>query len=108
MTHAVGVQVKGYLAIFAALFVLTAVTVGVSYLGLPVRSTILVALAIATTKAALVAMFFMHLKYERAMVYMALTLTAVVFAALLSFTLWSEADHVLGTRFAQPYEEGRR
>jgi len=108
MTHDVAVRVRGYLAIFGALFVLTAVTVGVSYLGLPVRSTILVALAIATTKAALVAMFFMHLKYERGIVYVTLTLTGVVFAALLAFTLWSEADHVLGTRFTQPYEEGRR
>ena len=99
MAHEAGVQVRGYLAIFAALMVLTAVTVGVSYLDLSVTPTILVALAIATGKAALVAMFFMHLKGERPMVQWALGLTGVLFAALFAFLLWSEGDHLFGTRF---------
>ena len=51
--------------VFGALLVLTLITVGVSYLDLPEVETVVVALIIATTKASLVAMFFMHLKGER-------------------------------------------
>ena len=86
-----------------ALLVLTVVTVGVSYLDLPVAPTILVALAIAATKAALVAMFFMHLKGERPMVQWALGLTGVLFVALFAFVLWSEGDHLFGTRFEDAF-----
>jgi len=92
--------------VFGTLFVLTIVTVAVSYLHLPHLPAVAVALTIAGFKATLVALFFMHLKYERATVYMALGLTAVLFAALFSFTLWTEADHPTGTRFTQPFDQG--
>jgi cytochrome c oxidase subunit 4 len=99
MTDNVAVQVKGYMAVFGALLVLTALTVGVSYVQLPTTPAVAVGVAIATAKAALVAMFFMHLKHERRLIYMALILTAVLFIALIGLTLWSEAYHVPGTRF---------
>ena len=101
------VRAKGYLVIFGALMVLTVITVGVSYLDLPATPTVLVAIAIATAKATLVAMFFMHLKGERPMVYWPLGLTAVLFAALFAFLLWSEGDHLLGTRFEDAFDDGR-
>ena len=97
------VEVKGYLAVFGALLVLTLVTVAVSYVDLPTSPTVLVALAIASAKASLVAMFFMHLKGERPMIYWSLGLTAVLFAALLAFILWSEGDHLFGTRFEDAF-----
>ena len=93
------VDVRGYIAVFGALLVLTLVTVGVSYLSLPFTPTVLVALAIASVKAALVAMFFMHLKGERPMVYWPLGLTAVLVVGLFASILWGEADHLFGTRF---------
>ena len=99
--HAVGV--RPYLVIFGALLVLTIVTVAVSYLQLSTGATVAVALTIATAKASLVAMFFMHLKGERPMVYWPLGLTAVLFAALFAFLLWSEGDHLLGTRFTDAF-----
>lgn len=70
-------DVKTYLAVFAALAVLTVVTVAVSYLHLPITAAVFVALAIATFKAALVATFFMHLKGERALIYGLLAVTLV-------------------------------
>jgi len=103
MTHDVAVQVKGYMAVFGTLLVLTLVTVGVSYLNLPEFETVIVALAIATTKASLVAMFFMHLKGERPMVVWPLALTGVLFAALLAFVLLSEAGHPIGARFVDAF-----
>jgi len=56
------VPLRIYYAVFGALLVLTAVTVGVSFVDLGPLSTV-VALAIAATKASLVILFFMHVRY---------------------------------------------
>lgn len=93
------VDVRPYMVVFGTLLALTLVTVGASYLNLSTASAVLLGLTIATMKAALVAMFFMHLKSERSMVYWPLGLTAVLFVALIAFTLWTEADHLTGTEF---------
>jgi cytochrome c oxidase subunit IV len=90
MTH-----VQGYVAVFGALLSLTLVTVGMSYLHLPSGPTIVLGLAIASTKAALVVLFFMHLKNEKPMVFWPLALTMFLFIALFAFVLWSEADHIV-------------
>jgi cytochrome c oxidase subunit IV len=107
MTHDVAAQVRGYLMVFGALLVLTLTTVGVSYLNLPETETVIVALVIATMKASLVAMFFMHLKGERPMVTWPLALTAFLFVALLSSLLMSEADHLFGARFQDSFQSIR-
>jgi cytochrome c oxidase subunit 4 len=107
MTDNVAVQVRGYMAVFGALLVLTVATVAVSYVHLPTLPAIAVGIAIATTKAALVAMFFMHLNHERQIIYAALVLTAVLFIALMGLTLWSEAYHVPGTEFTPPFSASR-
>ena len=104
--HPHPVTAKPYLAVFGALLVLTVATVAVSYLRLPTTPTVLVALAIATAKASLVAVFFMHLKGERPMVFWPLGLTAVLFVSLIAFVLWSERDHLTGTRFEDAFEQG--
>jgi cytochrome c oxidase subunit 4 len=92
-------EVRGYLTVFGALLVLTVVTVGVSYLHLPEGPAVVVALVIALGKAALVAMFFMHLKGEKPLVFWSLGFTAFLFVALIAFVFWTEADHLFGTRF---------
>ena len=51
-----------YVGVFGALAILTAIEVGVTYLPVP-RIPVLVPLAIA--KAALVVLFYMHLKFDR-------------------------------------------
>ena len=53
--------VRLYVVVFAALLVLTVATVTVSYVDLGPASVV-VALAIAFTKAVLVVLFFMHLR----------------------------------------------
>jgi len=100
-THAV--NVRGYLMVFATLMVLTIITVAVASLNLSEGTTVLVAVSIATIKAALVAMFFMHLKSEKPMVFWPLGLTAVLFAALFAFLLWTEGDHLFGTKFSDAF-----
>jgi cytochrome c oxidase subunit IV len=54
---------KRYLAVWGALIVLTAITVAVSYLDLGLWNAS-VALGVASFKALLVALYFMHLRHE--------------------------------------------
>jgi cytochrome c oxidase subunit IV len=90
-------HVKGYVAVFAALLMLTVATVAVSSLQLSVTAAIALGLTIASAKAALVVLFFMHLKSEKAMVFWPLALTMFLFFALFAFVLWTEADHIVLT-----------
>lgn len=54
-----------YLKIFVWLAVLTAIEVGLTFVPMPRFVLITLLVALAVVKAALVAMFFMHLKFER-------------------------------------------
>jgi len=96
--HDIKAHVRTYMMVFGALMVLTIITVGVSYLHLPTTSAVILALAIATFKASLVAMFFMHLKGERQIIYWSLYVTAVFFVLLFALPMWTEGDHITGTR----------
>ncbi len=53
-----------YFTVFGSLIILTFVTVGVSYLGLPPTLSIVVAMSVALVKATLVATWFMHLIHD--------------------------------------------
>lgn len=54
---------KTYLLVFAALMVLTAITVWVAFIDWGILNTI-IALVIAVTKATLVILMFMHVRYS--------------------------------------------
>jgi cytochrome c oxidase subunit IV len=82
--HDIRSHVKIYMMVFGALAVLTVVTVAVSYLHMPVGPAIAIALLIASIKASLVALFFMHLKGEVRTVVWTLLLTAIFFLALMT------------------------
>ena len=53
-----------YIGVGTALFVLTGITVGVAYIDLGGTWNLIVAMLVATVKASLVALFFMHLLYD--------------------------------------------
>ena len=53
-----------YMGIFWVLLVLTVVEVGITFLGLPKMLLASLLVILAVWKAALVAMYFMHLKFE--------------------------------------------
>ena len=57
------VELRVLLGVFAALMVLTAITVAVSYFDFGALN-LLVAMGVATVKATLVALYFMHLRYD--------------------------------------------
>lgn len=57
------VPVRSYLVIFGALMVFTAITVGAAFVDLgPFNNVVM--LAIAITKATLVVLYFMHVRYS--------------------------------------------
>ena len=87
-------HVRTYIMVFATLLVLTMVTVAVSYLHLEVHEAITVALLIATIKASLVALFFMHLVSERQLILMILALTGAFAAVLLLLPAITNHDHI--------------
>jgi cytochrome c oxidase subunit 4 len=96
--HDMQAHVRRYMQVFGALLVLTVITVAVSYLHMPVLPAVIVALTIASFKAALVAAVFMHLKGEKQFIYWSLYLTAVFFVLLFALPMWTEGDHIIGTR----------
>ena len=81
-------QVKIYIRVFVALGILTVLTVGVSYLHMPLAVAIAVALFIAGIKSTLVAAFFMHLVSEKKIIYAVLALAFVFFLVLLLLPNW--------------------
>lgn len=70
-----------YYAVWGALIVLTVITVAVSYVNLGMMNVV-VALLIASVKASLVALFFMHLRYDSAIVW-GFALTPLFFLVLI-------------------------
>lgn len=90
-----GPTVKMYVAIFFALAVLTVVTVLAArfdfapMLGPDMGSLVnnVVALGIAVTKASLVVLFFMHVKYENRLVGLAVVSSIIWLAFLILITM---------------------
>jgi cytochrome c oxidase subunit 4 len=75
-----------YVVIFFALLVGTATTVWASYIDLGVWNPI-IALAIACTKATLVVLFFMHVKYSSKLTKLTVASGVFMFLVLISMTL---------------------
>ena len=70
---------KVYALVFAALIVLTVVTVGASYINWGTGlANVIIAMFIASIKASLVALFFMHLRWDR-------PVNAIIFCSTLFF-----------------------
>lgn len=91
--HDISKHVRGYLIIGATLLIGTVITVLASYVDLGHHHlNIGLALVIATFKASLVALFFMHLISERTMIYTVLAFTAFFFVGLMFLTIGSYAD----------------
>lgn len=76
-------EIRKYWIVGFALFLLTIITVAVSYLDLSTAAAVAVALVIAALKGGLVAAVFMHLISERQAIYSLLLLTLIFFAAVM-------------------------
>ena len=79
-----------YLKVWAALVILTAITVSVSYLDMK-NVTVLTALLIATAKSTLVLLYFMHIRFEKpfyAVLLLVVIGTYAVFVGLTFVDYW--------------------
>ncbi len=84
--------VRTLLVTAAALFALTAVTVATSRLELGTLNVV-AALAIACGKAAVVALFFMHLKYANRFQLVILVVSALFAVLLVSFVVFDTTSY---------------
>ena len=75
-----------YLGTFAALLALLALTWGLAYVNLG-HFNVVVGLAVALTKAVLIALFFMHLRGARGLLFVAALSGLVWLMILLGFAL---------------------
>ena len=80
------VPVRIYFTIFAVLLVFTAVTVIVSGIDLGWMNTV-VALTIAVTKAVLVMLYFMHLRYSTRLTWLVVSAGFAWLGILILFTM---------------------
>jgi cytochrome c oxidase subunit IV len=82
--HVVSPRIYGI--IFGALLIFTAITVGASYIDL-YAFNVVVALAIACTKAVLVILFFMHVKYSSRLTKLTVAAGFVTFFVLITMAM---------------------
>jgi cytochrome c oxidase subunit 4 len=80
------VALKIYFAVFAALMVLTATTVAIAFVDLGPFNNV-VALVIACTKASLVILFFMHVRYSERLIQLSVAVGLLFVLILMAFTL---------------------
>lgn len=76
--------------ILGGLICLTGLTVTVSYFDLGFLN-VPIALFVASSKATLVLLFFMHIKYEGLAIKVSFITTMFVLAIMISFTFWDVA-----------------
>lgn len=77
----------------AILIVFTVITVALSYVELPSHSwNLIVGMIVATFKAALVALVFMHLNHESKLIYKILAFTTVFALAIFLLIYFSSLD----------------
>lgn len=93
-------QLKLYIGVFAALIVLTIVTVAAKSLALGVALSIAVALFIATVKGSLVGAFFMHLAWEKRSIYALLLVAGAFLFFMMGLLVWSLHSTLPGTEKA--------
>lgn len=75
-----------YGIVFATLLIFTAITVGAAYVDLGIFNPV-VALAIASFKAVVVILFFMHVKYQSKLVKLTVASGFFTFLVLITMTL---------------------
>jgi cytochrome c oxidase subunit 4 len=84
--HGHVVPLRVYLAVFATLLVLTAVTTAVAFVDLG-RLNVVIMLTIAVTKATLVILYFMHVRYSDRLTWVVVGSGFVWLLILIGFTM---------------------
>ena len=86
MTEHHVVPVRVYLVIFALLIIMTAITTAVAFVDLG-RMNVVIMLAIAVTKATLVVLYFMHVRWGEQLLKVAIGTAVACFLVMIGLTL---------------------
>lgn len=76
-----------YLAVAVALYILTVITVLAAWIDLGKILNTIIALSIASFKASLVALFFMHLRYESKLLWLMILIPIIILLILLALPI---------------------
>ncbi len=94
--HDVAKHIRAYLMVGLTLLVFTGITVALSYIDFgSQKANIAVAMVVATFKAGLVAVIFMHLSNEKRMIYRILIFTAFFVLGLFFLTYLAWYDPIV-------------
>jgi caa(3)-type oxidase subunit IV len=100
-THDYSKTKKSYMKVGIALGICTVFTLALGLIeGLdfgppgPTGSDFVLGLSLATVKASLVALIFMHLNHERGLIYKLLLFTFLFFVGLMTLTLFADFDPI--------------
>lgn len=101
-SHDLSKTKKQYTAVGLALFVFTGVTVALGLIPMfdvgppgPTPGDFVIGLAVASCKASLVALIFMHLNHEKGLIYKILLFTFLFFLSLMVLTLFADSDPIV-------------
>ena len=82
-----------YMAVFYGLFAITVAEVGIVYVAMPQWLLIAILLLMALVKAAMVAMYFMHLKYDNKMLSVIAVTPLVLIAIAVAVVAYEYASY---------------
>ena len=82
-----------YVAVWLGLLFIVAAEVALTYAGLPAGTLLAALLALALVEAGLGVMYFMHLKYERRILFWSL-IPALIFVFIMMNQFWSDAHRL--------------
>ena len=91
-THGPGTRL--YVTVWIGLLAIVGIEVALTYAGLPTGTLLTALLALAMTEAALGIAFFMHMKYERPILFWSL-IPAIVFVFVMMNHVWRDASRLL-------------
>jgi cytochrome c oxidase subunit 4 len=91
MSHVTPVRLL--VGVWGALMVLTAITVGATYVDLGGRMNLIVAIVIATVKAGLVVTYFMHLRWDRPFNTLVFLGSLLFVSLFISMTLLDKSEY---------------
>jgi heme/copper-type cytochrome/quinol oxidase subunit 4 len=96
-----GPGIRLYVGIWIGLILIVAVEVTLTYQHLPMATLLMALLALASVEAALGLLYFMHLRYERRVLFWS-TVPPLVFVLLMLNHLWRDAHRLITMPFPGP------
>ena len=88
-----GPRLGVYVAVWICLLGIVAIEVALTRAGIPSDTLVLALLALAVLEAAIGVMYFMHLKYERRLLFWCL-IPALIFVLVMMNQFWADAHRL--------------